>query len=103
MATPAINPAPGLDGTKKEESPQHIEYLDKTVNLSTTDSDNYVEGEKETKGRLENARDLVTEVLSLEDDPTINPWTFRMWFIGLGMSVFAGFVNLPHVNNKLTV
>jgi hypothetical protein len=36
------------------------------------------------------ARDLVAEILMVEDDPTINPWTFRMWFIGIGMSVFAG-------------
>ncbi|KAF2664769.1 OPT superfamily oligopeptide transporter [Microthyrium microscopicum] len=36
------------------------------------------------------ARDLVTEVLSVEDDPTLSPWTFRMWFVGVGVSVFAG-------------
>jgi hypothetical protein len=101
MATPAINPAPVLDTAKKEEEkPEHIEYLDKAHNLSTTDSDNDIEGEKESKGRLESARDLVTAVLSLEDDPTLNPWTFRMWFIGIGMSVFAGFVNPTHVNNN---
>jgi hypothetical protein len=25
---------------------------------------------------------LVTRVLSVDDDPTENPWTFRMWFLG---------------------
>jgi hypothetical protein len=103
MATPTINPAPGLNNEKKEEErAQHIEYLDKAQNLSTTDSDNDIEAEKESKGRLDNARDLVTEVLSLEDDPTLNPWTFRMWFIGIGMSVFAGYENHPTVKIKLT-
>jgi hypothetical protein len=26
---------------------------------------------------------LVTKVLNVDDDPTVNPWTFRMWFIGI--------------------
>jgi hypothetical protein len=33
--------------------------------------------------------DIVKQVLSLDDDPTLNPWTFRMWFIGTCLSVFA--------------
>jgi hypothetical protein len=37
------------------------------------------------------ARDLVAEILLVEDDPTLNPWTFRMWFIGIGISVFAAY------------
>jgi hypothetical protein len=28
------------------------------------------------------AKELVTNVLSVDDDPTLNPWTFRMWFLG---------------------
>ncbi|GAB7362576.1 hypothetical protein MBLNU230_g2891t1 [Neophaeotheca triangularis] len=39
---------------------------------------------------VETARDLVTEVLHVEDDPTLNPWTFRVWFTGLGLSCFGG-------------
>ena len=34
------------------------------------------------KLRVENAEQLVTSVLSVDDDPTLNPWTFRMWFLG---------------------
>ena len=29
------------------------------------------------------AKDLVTQILHVEDDPTLNPWTFRMWFLGM--------------------
>ena len=29
------------------------------------------------------ARDLVTTVLRVEDDPSLNPWTFRMFFLGM--------------------
>lgn len=28
------------------------------------------------------AEDLVTQVIHVEDDPTLNPWTFRMFFLG---------------------
>ncbi|RFU31628.1 hypothetical protein B7463_g4723, partial [Scytalidium lignicola] len=35
------------------------------------------------------AEDLVTRVIDLEDDPTQNPWTFRVFFLGLGLSCFG--------------
>jgi hypothetical protein len=28
------------------------------------------------------AEDLVTQVINVEDDPTQNPWTFRVFFLG---------------------
>lgn len=31
---------------------------------------------------LETAEDIVTAIIHVEDDPTLNPWTFRMFFIG---------------------
>jgi hypothetical protein len=73
--------------------------------LSTTDNDNST-GNSKTKadsltpnGNLvppyegeENLRresvilatteDLTTQVIGLEDDPTLNPWTFRTFFLG---------------------
>ncbi|KAN0125414.1 oligopeptide transporter, partial [Lactarius tabidus] len=38
---------------------------------------------------LQNERDIVTHVISVHDDPSLNPWTFRSFFIGLGLSAFA--------------
>ncbi|KAA1475197.1 OPT superfamily oligopeptide transporter [Dentipellis sp. KUC8613] len=38
---------------------------------------------------LQNERDIVTHVISLDDDPTANPWTFRSFFLGLGLSCFG--------------
>jgi hypothetical protein len=40
------------------------------------------------EGKAENvivsdAEDLVTRVIHVEDDPTLNPWTFRMFFLGM--------------------
>ena len=40
-----------------------------------------VEGQ-ESEIHLETAKDIVTQVIHLDDDPTINPWTFRMFFLG---------------------
>ena len=31
---------------------------------------------------VESLDDIVTKVLHADDDPSLNPWTFRMWFIG---------------------
>ncbi|KAG1732197.1 OPT oligopeptide transporter protein-domain-containing protein [Suillus paluster] len=39
---------------------------------------------------LSNELDVATHVISLDDDPTLNPWTFRAFFIGLGLSAFGG-------------
>ncbi|KAH7912216.1 OPT oligopeptide transporter [Hygrophoropsis aurantiaca] len=39
---------------------------------------------------LRDEREIATHVISVEDDPTLNPWTFRAFFIGLGLSAFGG-------------
>lgn len=33
-------------------------------------------------GALETADDMVTTIIHVDDDPSENPWTFRMFFIG---------------------
>ncbi|KJR85349.1 uncharacterized protein SPSK_08583 [Sporothrix schenckii 1099-18] len=40
-------------------------------------------------GVVATAEDLVTRVIDLEDDPTQNPWTFRVFFLGIGLSTFG--------------
>jgi hypothetical protein len=37
----------------------------------------------------ETVTDFVTEIIHAEDDPTQNPWTFRTWFLGFGLSAFG--------------
>ena len=41
-------------------------------------------------GVLDNERDLITHVISVHDDPTLNPWTVRAFVVGLGLSAFGG-------------
>ncbi|KAI0306821.1 OPT oligopeptide transporter protein-domain-containing protein [Multifurca ochricompacta] len=38
---------------------------------------------------LHNERDIATNVIPVEDDPSLNPWTFRSFFIGIGLSTFG--------------
>lgn len=33
--------------------------------------------------------DYALRLVSLEDDPTLPIYTFRMWFLGLGLSCFG--------------
>ncbi|KAF9036163.1 OPT oligopeptide transporter [Panaeolus papilionaceus] len=39
---------------------------------------------------LDNERDIATHIISVQDDPTLNPWTFRAFVIGIGLSAFGG-------------
>ncbi|OAX30997.1 OPT-domain-containing protein, partial [Rhizopogon vinicolor AM-OR11-026] len=39
---------------------------------------------------LSNERDIASHVISVDDDPTLSPWTFRSFFLGLGLSAFGG-------------
>ncbi|KAG2750270.1 OPT oligopeptide transporter [Suillus brevipes Sb2] len=39
---------------------------------------------------LSDERDIATRIISVDDDPSLNPWTFRAFFIGLGLSTFGG-------------
>jgi hypothetical protein len=70
----------------------HTEYLDsekREVKVDVAESLEQDHAKKHVKPP-DTARDLVGDILMVQDDPTVNPWTFRMWFIGIGMSVFAG-------------
>lgn len=39
---------------------------------------------------LSNERDIATNVISVGDDTTLNPWTFRAFFLGIALSTFGG-------------
>ncbi|KAG8217852.1 OPT oligopeptide transporter protein-domain-containing protein [Butyriboletus roseoflavus] len=39
---------------------------------------------------LHSEREIATHVISVNGDPTLNPWTFRAFFLGLGLSAFGG-------------
>jgi hypothetical protein len=79
----------------KGVSNQRMEYVGNGKNIDVverveSDSSSLSHDEKVHVKPPTTARELVTEILLVEDDPSLNPYTFRMWFIGVGISVFAG-------------
>lgn len=38
--------------------------------------------------------DIATHIVSVHDDPTLNPWTIRAFVIGLGLSAFGGVLGM---------
>ena len=40
------------------------------------------DGAAHIKEPVETAKDLVTQVIHVDDDPTLSPYTFRMFFLG---------------------
>ncbi|KAG1905878.1 OPT oligopeptide transporter protein-domain-containing protein [Suillus fuscotomentosus] len=48
------------------------------------------EAETDENVVLQNEREIASHVISVVDDPSLNPWTFRAFFIGLGLSAFGG-------------
>ncbi|KAK8868122.1 OPT oligopeptide transporter protein-domain-containing protein [Apiospora arundinis] len=39
--------------------------------------------------KVDNMAEIGLHALHIEDDPSLNPWTFRTWFIGLGLSALS--------------
>jgi len=72
--------------------PAGLPIIEKEINrhsgtdLPVYEGENYKLHEHEV---AETAEDLVTRVIGLEDDTTLNPWTFRAIFLGLGFSCFG--------------
>jgi hypothetical protein len=67
-----------------EGSTDHIEYFEEKkgrVNVIEKVDSSSSEEDFHTRP-VQSAKDLVTEVIRAEDDPTLNPWTFRTWFLG---------------------
>ncbi|KAH0360275.1 OPT superfamily oligopeptide transporter, partial [Aureobasidium melanogenum] len=70
-----------IAGSVKEVGP-YQEPDDYSIHEGTA---NYVAEEHKV---VETAEDLVNQVISVEDED-LNPWTFRMLFLGFGLSIFA--------------
>lgn len=69
-----------LSNSSKEQ--QSIKKED--TEAKSTESPEYrdEEGQYESTIHLDTAKDIVTTVIDLDDDPTLNPWTFRTFFLG---------------------
>ncbi|KAG5220733.1 OPT superfamily [Salix suchowensis] len=48
-----------------------------------------VDADSDFGGVLENERDIATHILTVTDDPSLNPWTVRAFVLGMGLSAFG--------------
>ena len=78
-------PRLAVDASPSSEEREDMVTSEK-VHYSKTD----VESTTEVTDVLQNERDIVTHVISVHDDPSLDPWTFRSFFIGIGLSAFGG-------------
>jgi hypothetical protein len=74
----------------EKEPAQYLEYVEEEDDVVTIEKDLSQEADKQNEAPS-TAKDLVSQVLALEDDPSLNPWTFRMWFLGICLSIFASY------------
>lgn len=62
--------------------------------LSPLDNDNdafQIESSRDRDfGVLDSELDIATHIISIHDDPTLNPWTLRAFVVGFGLSAFGG-------------
>ncbi|KAG1878204.1 OPT oligopeptide transporter protein-domain-containing protein [Suillus subluteus] len=70
---------------------EHTVPSDKALSTSDNSFDrrSNVDADSE-EGVLSDERDIATNVISVDDDASLNPWTIRAFFIGLGLSAFGG-------------
>ncbi|KAG9224893.1 hypothetical protein PTI98_009892 [Pleurotus ostreatus] len=91
------NPLKGSVGQPTPEV-QNVEKVNRTSPIdekkqySNTDieSTKDVDADSDFGGVLENERDIATHVLTVTDDPSLNPWTVRAFVLGIGLSAFGG-------------
>nr|GAT45290.1 OPT oligopeptide transporter [Mycena chlorophos] len=77
-------------GSRTSVSDEKLSTTDEKHDLKGSDievADQPAEGEFEV---LHDERDIATHVIDVEDDETLSPWTFRAFFLGLGLSAFGG-------------
>lgn len=80
------NATPELQDNSKVVEAKTDEVRDNTVTeLSDEDLPAYDaanDGAAHIKEPVETAKDLVTQVIHVDDNPDLNPYTFRMFFLG---------------------
>ncbi len=95
------NPLKGSNGQPVPEG-QNIEKADRATPIdekkqytnADIESTQDVDVDSDFGGVLENERDIATHVLTVTDDPSLNPWTVRAFVLGIGLSAFGGVLGM---------
>jgi hypothetical protein len=71
-----------IDHGSEKKSPlfEKDEIIDTEV--ESKDSSDIEGGVENYNTPAETPNDLITEVIHVRDNPSLNPWTFRVWFLG---------------------
>jgi hypothetical protein len=92
--TGVVSPQPEYSDEKRQPSTPSIHSRDGSKEKDATaynEMPAYTDEEgQEGKIHLDSAADIVTQVIDLDDDPSLNPWTFRMFFIGMTVFLDSG-------------
>ena len=84
MSLPTLDNPQALADYEKQLSPLDEKLAFKLVEIeSARTSDNNF-------GVLDSEQDIATNIISVHDDPNLNPWTLRAFVIGFGLSAFGG-------------
>jgi hypothetical protein len=75
--------------------------LDEKGDFQHIDVESTDDSEREF-GVLHNERDIATHVISVADDPSLNPWTVRAFIIGIGLSAFGGVLGTTLLSTRST-
>ncbi|KAG1868586.1 OPT oligopeptide transporter protein-domain-containing protein [Suillus subluteus] len=76
----------------------------KTARLTTSfmiENTTIQEAETDENIVLQNEREIATRIISVDDNPSLNPWTFQTFFIGLGLSAFGGSLGILLYPSKM--
>ena len=65
-----------------EKASASFDDSDRDTLVSEDDALEYLIGEKSKKPSFNSTEDIVHALLHATDDTSLNPWTFRVWFIG---------------------
>jgi hypothetical protein len=74
---------PSYDEKRSSQNSPAIEpqVLEKGQTVRIGEDDDY-----DSDQVVSTAQDLVTHIIKVEDDPSLNPWSFRMVFLGMTTS-----------------
>ena len=82
-----------LPGVVTNSLPDH----EKQLSPSDNENDTFKQGEITSADDsdidfavLDSERDIATNIISVHDDPDLNPWTLRAFVLGFGLSAFGG-------------
>jgi hypothetical protein len=77
-------PATVSDCSHNDNNSSIVNAMRKEAKLEKLDtfSNSFEDGDGPRPHVVATMKDIAVRALHVDDDPTLNPWIFRMWFIG---------------------